>query len=410
MSVQFYHSHAKVSVSTISPQPVVSSLNSPITREHDDMRRLFVGLICVLLGVGVQMVHSASLTLLPGQSETVFLGRHLVFLVISVACGYAASFVPARILKANAGNFCLVLILLLVAVLIPGVGTRVNGAQRWLRLGGMSLQPSELGRILLPIMAAKTLTEIRDTTGFSLKSIPRTFLPLIFILPLVAKEPDLGATVFLALGFVIALFIGGWPMRYFIGIALLALPAAVSLLALKSYQMKRISGFMAAWQDLSQAPWQIRQSLLSLGSGGLQGTGVGGGWQKLSYLPEANTDFVFAVIGEELGLAGTLGLIFVWIGVFLTGRAVMRPMQRGSFEWILGSTLVIQIVLQALANVAVVTSMVPPKGVPHPFVSYGGTNLLVNTVAVGLIVGLSRSGTQRTLQMSNVGGPATHSN
>lgn len=374
------------------------------------MRRLFVGLICVLLGVGVQMVHSASLTLLPGQSETVFLGRHLVFLVISVACGYAASFVPARILKANAGNFCLVLILLLVAVLIPGVGTRVNGAQRWLRLGGMSLQPSELGRILLPIMAAKTLTEIRDTTGFSLKSIPRTFLPLIFILPLVAKEPDLGATVFLALGFVIALFIGGWPMRYFIGIALLALPAAVSLLALKSYQMKRISGFMAAWQDLSQAPWQIRQSLLSLGSGGLQGTGVGGGWQKLSYLPEANTDFVFAVIGEELGLAGTLGLIFVWIGVFLTGRAVMRPMQRGSFEWILGSTLVIQIVLQALANVAVVTSMVPPKGVPHPFVSYGGTNLLVNTVAVGLIVGLSRSGTQRTLQMSNVGGPATHSN
>ncbi|MFY9252982.1 MAG: FtsW/RodA/SpoVE family cell cycle protein [Fuerstiella sp.] len=397
-------------MSTISPQPVVSSLNSPITREHDDMRRLFVGLICVLLGVGVQMVHSASLTLLPGQSETVFLGRHLVFLVISVACGYAASFVPARILKANAGNFCLVLILLLVAVLIPGVGTRVNGAQRWLRLGGMSLQPSELGRILLPIMAAKTLTEIRDTTGFSLKSIPRTFLPLIFILPLVAKEPDLGATVFLALGFVIALFIGGWPMRYFIGIALLALPAAVSLLALKSYQMKRISGFMAAWQDLSQAPWQIRQSLLSLGSGGLQGTGVGGGWQKLSYLPEANTDFVFAVIGEELGLAGTLGLIFVWIGVFLTGRAVMRPMQRGSFEWILGSTLVIQIVLQALANVAVVTSMVPPKGVPHPFVSYGGTNLLVNTVAVGLIVGLSRSGTQRTLQMSNVGGPATHSN
>ena len=373
------------------------------------MRRLFVGLICVLLGVGVQMVHSASLTLLPGQSETVFLGRHLVFLVISVACGYAASFVPARILKANAGNFCFVLIVLLVAVLIPGVGTRVNGAQRWLRLGGMSLQPSELGRILLPIMAAKTLTEIRDTTGFSLKSIPRTFLPLIFILPLVAKEPDLGATVFLALGFVIALFIGGWPMRYFIGIALLALPAAVSLLALKSYQMKRISGFMAAWQDLSQAPWQIRQSLLSLGSGGLQGTGVGGGWQKLSYLPEANTDFVFAVIGEELGLAGTLGLIFVWIGVFLTGRAVMRPLQRGSFEWILGSTLVIQIVLQALANVAVVTSMVPPKGVPHPFVSYGGTNLLVNTVAVGLIVGLSRSGTQRTLQMSNVGGPATHS-
>ena len=360
------------------------------------MRRLFVGLICVLLGVGVQMVHSASLTLLPGQSETVFLGRHLLFLAISVVCGFAVSFVSPRFLKANAGNFCFVLVLMLIAVFIPGVGTRVNGAQRWLRLGGISLQPSELGRLLMPIMAAKTLTEIRDSSGFSIKTIPRTFLPLAFVLPLVVVEPDLGATVFLAAGFAIALFIGGWPLRYFIGSALLVLPAAVSLLALKSYQMKRITGFMDAWQDLSRAPWQIRQSLLSLGSGGLEGTGVGGGWQKLSYLPEANTDFVFAVIGEELGLAGTLGVIFIWIGVYLTGRAVMRPLQRGSFEWILGSTLVIQIVLQALANVAVVTAMVPPKGVPHPFISYGGTNLLVNTVAVGLIVGLSRSASSIT--------------
>ncbi len=357
------------------------------------MRRLFVGLVCVLLGVGVQMVHSASLTLLPGQSETVFLGRHLVFLVISVFCGFIASYIPVRILKANAGNFCVLLIVLLAAVLIPGIGTRVNGAQRWLRVGGLSLQPSELGRLVLPIVAAKMLTDIRDSAGFSLKTIPKTFLPLLVTLPLVAAEPDLGATVFLAAGYVTALFIGGWPLRYFVGTVLLAAPAAMSLFALKSYQLKRISGFMDAWQDLSKAPWQIRQSLLSLGSGGLEGTGVGGGWQKLSYLPEANTDFVFAVIGEELGLAGTLGVIVIWIGVFLTGRAVMRPLPRGSFEWILGSTLVIQIVLQALANVAVVTAMVPPKGVPHPFISYGGTNLLVNTVAVGIIVGLSRSGT-----------------
>ena len=345
------------------------------------------------------MVHSASLTLLPGQSETVFLGRHLVFLLVSVLCGFIASYIPIRILKANVGNFCILLTMLLIAVLIPGVGTRVNGAQRWLRVGGISLQPSELGRLLLPIVAAKTLTDIRDTTGFSIKTIPRTFLPLMIILPLVAKEPDLGATVFLATGYMTALFIGGWPLRYFIGTVLLAAPAAISLIALKSYQLKRITGYLDAWQDLAKAPWQIQQSLLSLGSGGLEGTGIGGGWQKLSYLPEANTDFVFAVIGEELGLAGTLGVIVIWIGVFLTGRAVMRPLPRGSFEWILGSTLVIQIVLQALANVAVVTAMVPPKGVPHPFISYGGTNLLVNTVAVGLIVGLSRSGTaaQRTV-------------
>ncbi|MEZ6130823.1 MAG: putative peptidoglycan glycosyltransferase FtsW [Planctomycetaceae bacterium] len=364
------------------------------------MRRLFVGLVCVLLGVGVQMVHSASLTSMPGRAENVFLSRHLTFLSLAVVCGFLASFLSVNWLKANATKLCVVLIILLVAVLIPGVGTRVNGAQRWLRMGGMSLQPSELGRLILPMVAARILTETRHGPGFTLKTIPQQVLPLIVVLPLVAAEPDLGATVFLAMGFVTALFIGGWPMRYFVGCGLLALPAAVSLLALKSYQMKRITGFMAAWQDLSKAPWQIKQSLMSLGSGGLQGTGIGGGWQKLSYLPEANTDFVFAVIGEELGLAGTLGVIVIWMGVFLTGRAVLRPLRRDSFEWIFGSTLVIQIVFQALANVAVVTAMVPPKGVPHPFISYGGTNLLVNVVAVGLVVGVSR---QATTQQTAIG-------
>ena len=206
--------------------------------------------------------------------------------------------------------------------------------------------------------------------------------------------------MFLAFGFVTALFIGGWPLRYFVGSAAIAIPAAVSLLALKSYQMKRITGFVDAWRDLSSAPWQIRQSLMSLGSGGLEGTGIGGGWQKLSYLPEANTDFVFAVIGEELGLAGTLGVVIIWMGVFLTGRAALNSLRRDSFEWIFGSTLIIQIALQALANVAVVTAMVPPKGVPHPFISYGGTNLLVNVVAVGLIAGLSRSATPTNLPVS----------
>ncbi len=360
------------------------------------MRRLFVGLVCVLLGVGVQMVHSASLTSTPGRSETVYLNRHLLFLGIAVSCGYFSSCLPAAFLKKNAMTLYALLLVLLVAVLTPGIGTRVNGAQRWLRIGGMSLQPSELGRIILPIVAAKILTDLRAAGGFGLKTVPCTLLPLVLVLPLVAVEPDLGATVFLAAGFVISLFIGGWPLRYFIGSAIIALPAAVSLLALKSYQMKRITGFVAAWKDLSQAPWQIRQSLMSLGSGGLEGTGIGGGWQKLSYLPEANTDFVFAVIGEELGLAGTFTVIVIWVGVLLTGRAVLRPLRRDSFEWILGTTLVIQIVMQALANVAVVTAMVPPKGVPHPFISYGGTNLLVNVVAIGLVVGLSRSADQAT--------------
>ena len=391
------HPTASIVPRVVSAEPVNLKIMEPpltvantLVREQRDMRRLFVGLICVLSGVGIQMVHSASLTSMPSQAETIFLSKHLAYLTLAGCCGLMASYVTLSMLQRLARPALIGLVLLLVLVLVPDIGTRVNGAQRWLRFGELSLQPSELGRLVLPIVAVKTLTDLRSR-GFTLCTVPRTILPLVIVLPLVAREPDLGATVFLAAGYIIALFIGGWPLKYFVLSVAVVVPAAASLLILKPYQMHRITGFIAAWKDLSQAPWQVRQSLLSMGAGGLHGSGVGSGWQKLSYLPEANTDFVFAVIGEELGLAGTLTLTIVWIGVLLTGQAALQHLRRDSFAWILGSTLVIQVVLQALANVAVVTAMIPPKGVPHPFISYGGTNLLVNLVAVGIVVAMART-------------------
>lgn len=379
-SVKFYHSENSFSAKLHQGD-----------LERENLRRLLIGLVAILVCIGIQMVQSASLTSKPSEQDTVFLGKHLGYLLFSLLCAVAASRLTAAWLRKNAHRLFCVLVVLLAALLIPGIGSRINGAQRWLRMGGFSLQPSELGRIILPLLAATTVTTCRST-GFSCRAVPRTLLPLL-VLPLVAVEPDLGATVFLLIGFVLALFLGGWPLRYFVGCGLLTIPAAAFLLILEPYQMERVRGFMAAWQDLSQAPWQIRQSLLSIGSGGLKGTGIGGGWQKLSFLPEANTDFVFAVIGEELGLLGTMTVCFVWIAVFLTGRAALRHLSRNSFEWIFGTTLLLQLVIQAMANIAVVTALVPPKGVPHPFISYGGTNLLVSLTAVGLIVGMARSGT-----------------
>jgi cell division protein FtsW len=159
--------------------------------------------------------------------------------------------------------------------------------------------------------------------------------------------------------------------------------------SLKPYQMQRISGFLAAWTDLSQAPYQLQQSLMSLGAGGVTGVGIGRGWQKLSFLPEANTDFVFAVVGEELGLIGTLGLIAVWIGLYIAGLRTLRHLPRTGFEYAAGFTLLTQLVLQAALNVAVVTAMVPPKGIPHPLLSYGGSNLVVSIVSLGIVLSLS---------------------
>jgi cell division protein FtsW len=368
------------------PERLRAALNDRTRMQH-----LLVCLVGVLICVGVQMVQSASLTSRPSEQDSVFLGRHLAYLALSMICAWVASNISAEWLQRYAVRMYAVLLFLLVILLVPGIGSRVNGAQRWLRFSGFSLQPSELGRIVMPILAASMLIKLRNTSGFGLKTVPRVLFPILIVAPVVAIEPDLGATVFLLIGYGLTLFLGGWPLRYFVTCACCAIPAAASLLILRPYQVERISGFMDAWENLSQAPWQIRQSLMSIGSGGLKGTGIGSGWQKLSYLPEANTDFVFAVIGEELGLLGTLALCFVWISVFLTGCAALRHLPRTSFEWILGTTLLVQLLFQAMANIAVVTALVPPKGVPHPFISYGGTNLLVSLIAVGLIVGMSRT-------------------
>jgi len=354
-------------------------------------RHLLTGLVAILICLGVQMVLSASLTSRPGDRESLFLGRHLAWLLVSLCAAWLASRLTATQLRALSVPAFWLLLILLVAVLTPGIGARINGAQRWLRFAGFSLQPSELGRLILPMMATRQLTRLQRLGVAGVSSIPAMMLPLAIVLPLVAVEPDLGATVFLALGYLIALYFGGWPFRCFFVCGAALLPCTGLLLLLKPYQLRRITGFLETWQDISAAPWQVKQSLYSLGTGGLQGTGVGAGWQKLSYLPEANTDFVFAVIGEELGLLGTLTVCLLWIFLFLCGRSLLNSQAEDPFRWTLGMTLLTQLVLQAMANIAVVTALVPPKGVPHPFISYGGTNLLVSLVTVGLILGPAKS-------------------
>ncbi len=213
---------------------------------------------------------------------------------------------------------------------------------------------------------------------------------MLVILPLVLLQPDLGTALFLGAGSGVLLFLARWPLRNFAVILSAAIPAVVYLVVNRPYQMQRIAGFLAVWNDPEAAPYQLKQSMMTLGAGGSWGAGLGRGWQKLSFLPEANTDFVFAVIGEELGLLGTLFVIALWIGVYLFGLKLLSQHERGSFAYLAGVTLLTQIVLQAAINVAVVTAMVPPKGIPHPLMSYGGSNLVTTLMAVGVIVAFSR--------------------
>ena len=354
------------------------------------------------------MVYSASITSWPTDFERVYLSRHLTFLLLGIGLAAVAAHVPAEQWRRFAPLLFVVTVVLLALVLVPGIGVKVNGARRWLRFGGFSLQPSELAKLALPLLLARILAGrsasstnslLQHVSGSSARHGPRfgfkrsllLLIPMAVVAPLVLKEPDLGTTVFLLGGCAIALFAGGWPLRYFVVLGTLAVPAGFALVSLEPYQMERITGFLSAWSDFEQAPYQLKQSIIALGSGGLNGVGIGKGRQKLSFLPEANTDFVFAVVGEELGLLGTMGVVVLWVAFYLLGLRMLRRLPSRSFESIAGFTLLTQIVLQAVLNVAVVTGLVPPKGISHPFLSSGGSNLVMSLLTIGILISLSKS-------------------
>lgn len=359
----------------------------------DNERKLFISMVAVLLGFGLLMVHSASITSRPSEVEEVFLSRHLMFVAFGLVAAVAASRVPARWWQALTPWLFWGAFALLILVLVPGVGSKVNGARRWFRHGSLSGQPSELMKITLPLFVCYLATRRRDVLHTWIRGIVPVAYPLLIVVPVVMIEPDLGTALFLASIGAGALFVCGWPVRNFLMAGVLAIPAIVAAVLHRPYQMQRISGFMETWADWTQAPYHLKQSLVTLGAGGLWGVGLGKGFQKLSFLPEANTDFVFAVIGEELGLLGVLSVIGLWLGVYVLGLRLLRHVERETFAYNAAFVLLTQLVFQVSLNVAVVTAMVPPKGIPHPLISYGGSNLVVSLVAIGIILSLTRQQT-----------------
>ena len=354
------------------------------------------------------MVYSASITSWPTEFERIYLSRQLGALAAGMLLAAVCASIPVRFWRLAAPYLLAGTIVLLAAVLIPGVGTRVNGARRWLRHGGFQFQPSELAKLTLVLFLCSRADRFsarsprpneqdrESSKWFSLSRLGLwiwdfgpLLVPVFVTAGLVMVEPDLGTAMFLVCCSAIALFVAGCPARFFAGAAALTIPAAGLVAALRPYQMRRLTGFLAAWSD-SQVPYQLDQSLVSMGAGGLFGVGLGKGWQKLSFLPEANTDFVFSVVGEELGLVGTFGLLVLWGAFFWAGLQLVRNVRQDRFATTASFTLLTQMVLQALINMAVVTALVPPKGIPLPLVSYGGSSLVMNLASLGIILSLTR--------------------
>ena len=358
----------------------------------------FILLIVTLapVGVGIVMVYSTS-AIMAGdrfQDPYYFLKKQALFAGIGFILMIFTLFFPYAILKRLAYPILIVAVLLLVAVLIPGIGYRAGGAMRWLNIQWVSFQPSEFAKLGLIIFLAYFLTKKDEKIrSFSFGFLPTLLLSGLVIV-LVAREPDLGAALFLSAMVFLLLFVSGARVIYMVGALFLTIPVVYYLLMNVGYRYKRLMSFIRPWDDPTGTSFQIIQSFLSFGSGGLFGLGLGEGRQKLFFLPAPHTDFIFSVIGEELGLVGAMVVVLLFFVFTVRGIQIGLSLDvRFGTYLALGITLMIS--LQAVINMAVVLGLLPTKGLTLPFISYGGTSLIANLAGVGILLHLSTRAERR---------------
>ena len=343
-----------------------------------------------LVGIGIVMVYSTSAIIAGDRfgDPYYFLKRQSLYAGIGFLLMILMMFVPYGILKKFAYPILIVSILLLIAVLIPGIGHRAGGSMRWLKIQSFSFQPSEFAKLGLVIFLAYFLTKKEE----KIRSFSFGFLPTVLlsglVIALVVREPDFGAALFLSAMVFLLLFVSGARLIYVAGSFLLIAPVAYYFLMNAGYRYKRLMSFIRPWEDPTGTSFQIIQSFLSFGSGGLFGLGLGEGRQKLFFLPAPHTDFIFSIIGEELGLVGVIMVVLLFF--ILTLRGVQIGLSLGDrFGAYLALGITLMISLQAVINMGVVLGLLPTKGLTLPLISYGGTSLVANLVGVGILLHLS---------------------
>jgi len=347
----------------------------------------------LLIAMGLVMVYSASIATAEasrytGSNPAYYLLRQAVFAAASLAAALAVFLVPVRYWQKAAPLAFVVCLALLALVLVPGLGREVNGARRWLNLAAVTVQPSELVKLAVVLYAADYTVRKHAV----LKSFRRGLLPMLAVMMFVAwlllREPDFGALVVIAVVAFGILFLGGMNGRHFAALVAM-LAAGFALLVLTSeYRMQRIFGFMDPWTDPFGRGYQLSHALIAFGRGEWLGVGLGASVEKLFYLPEAHTDFLLAVIAEELGFAGVAVVIalFAWIVMraFAIGR--QAALRERHFASLAAQGIGIWIGFQALVNMGVNMGLLPTKGLTLPLMSFGGTGLVVNCVAIALLL------------------------
>jgi cell division protein FtsW len=347
----------------------------------------------LLVALGLVMVYSASIAIAEGSRSTgyqpgYFLLRHALFAVLGVMAGTIAFQVPMRIWQQAAPYLFLLGAGFLVLVFVPGVGREVNGSRRWLSLQFITVQPSEFMKLFVVLYAADyTVRKAAHMASFRKGFLPM-FVVMLFVGALLLAEPDFGAFAVIAVIAMGILFLGGMNWRLFAGLLVLLLAGFVLLILAAPYRLQRLIGFMDPWSDPYGKGYQLSHALIAFGRGEWLGVGLGGSVEKLFYLPEAHTDFLVAVIAEELGFAGVAAIIvaFGWIvaRAFAIGRRA-AALER-YFAALVVQGIGLWLGVQAIVNIGVNTGMLPTKGLTLPLVSYGGSALVATCCGIAVLL------------------------
>lgn len=361
----------------------------PVKRQADYW---VVACAITLLIIGIVMIFSSSAVIAAERygDPYYFLKRQAVWAIIGIAAMVVTMRTDYRAYNRYSYLFYALAVMALIAVLIPGVGHSVNGARRWISLGFGTFQPSEFSKLALMIFFAGLLAKKSDEG--KLDDFQFGFAPnlaaLGFIFFLIQFQPDLGTAIMIALVVFFMFIVAGMRMSHIIGAGLLASPLIIVSIFTVAYRKKRILSFLNPWEDSTDSGYQIIQSFISFSNGGLAGTGLGGSQQKLFYLPEPHTDFIFSIISEEMGFIGAT--IVLGLFVVLTWRGFRIGLRvRDKFGSLLALGITFAISAQAIVNIAVTLGMLPTKGLPLPFISLGGSALVMWMISVGILTNIS---------------------
>ncbi len=349
-------------------------------------------IIAILVSIGVVMIYSTSAIYAYEKmgDSLYFLKRHLIYLTIGLCMMLVMMGISINTLKKMSKPVMVLSAAVLVLVLIPHIGSQTAGARRWFKFGFINFQPSELAKVAMILYMADLISRKGDVV----KNFLYGYLPPVIVLGLVVGlillEPDLGTAIAISVIAFIMLFVSGARLHHIFVSFLASLPALYLLMFSVPYRRKRITAFLNPWADRRGTGFQIIQSFIALGSGGLFGVGLGQSRQKLFYLPASHTDFIFSIIGEELGFVGAasvviLFMLFVWQGMRIVFKAEY------TFERLLSLGVVSLIALEAIINIGVSAGALPTKGIPLPFISYGGSGLIFHFMAIGMLLNVAKT-------------------